>query len=85
MFRSLVRLLTPKRPQAQTRPQVQRFRPKLEVLEDRLAPSSWGGFDFSHNNIVVQVQNQEHVYSHNTQIQVAVVGNSFGGHSGHGW
>ncbi|HEY7314230.1 MAG TPA: hypothetical protein VH643_33065 [Gemmataceae bacterium] len=39
MFRSLIHALFASRPQANTRPQAQHFRPRLEALEGRLTPS----------------------------------------------
>lgn len=41
MFRFLFRSLMAPRPSTQARRQVQHFRPRLEALEDRLAPSGF--------------------------------------------
>jgi|SwirhisoilCB2_FD_contig_61_7151650_length_393_multi_2_in_0_out_0_1 hypothetical protein len=42
MFRTFFRSLIVSRTQPKARPQVQRFRPQLEMLENRLAPSGFG-------------------------------------------
>ncbi|HEY7312260.1 MAG TPA: hypothetical protein VH643_23050 [Gemmataceae bacterium] len=65
MFRSLISSLFTTRPQAKVRRQVLHFRPQLETLEGRLAPSS-----FHHSDVDV-TQIQYRVGFHNTQVAVA--------------
>jgi hypothetical protein len=63
MFRSLFRSLIVSRPKTQARTQVQSFRPRLEVLEDRLAPSNVA---IQHNTFA------SHIFqdgSHNVAVQ----------------
>lgn len=64
MFRSLMQSLFASRPQTKARTQVQSFRPQLEVLEGRLAPSGW------HHHGVDIDQIQRDVGSYNKQIAV---------------
>jgi len=55
MFRSLFGSLFTSRPQTRTRSQVS-FKPQLEALEHRWAPSHTGGSGFlSNDNVVVNV------------------------------
>jgi hypothetical protein len=70
MFRTFFRSLIVSRPQAKTRPQVQSFRPQLEVLEGRLAPSGLFNTYVSHNKDIGVIAIQEAAIvnsgSHNT-------------------
>ncbi len=52
MFRFLFRSRSASRSQTRTRSQVS-FKPKLESLESRYVPSTFGSFD--HDNVVVNV------------------------------
>jgi hypothetical protein len=88
MFRSLFRSLIVSRTNTQTRTPVQSFRPQLETLEGRLAPSGWGhhspsvDVDISHSTIVVANAQIIDSGDHNEINQIVLVGNefNFGGH-----
>jgi hypothetical protein len=82
MFRTFFRSLIMSRPQAKARPQVQSFRPQLETLEGRLAPSGLTGINISHNHdvgvIVAQSATIAFSGGHNSINQVAIVGFGIG-------
>jgi hypothetical protein len=96
MFRTFFRSLIVSRSQSKARPQVQRFRPQLEVLEGRLAPSSWGGgftvnvvnTEVEHNRDIGAITNQGALATNGgkvTQTAVTIGANEslifLGGHS----